>query len=190
MAWSRTLYQSADQRLKDRIVFAVVQTRQWTLQRLHDDKLCMSFSNQLLPMRRGQCVVRIEEKAMLSPVYIGNLEVSWTRFANSKAHVRVEIHVEQKRTAMEPIIMSTCCGVETCDNQFIFERFVLKFRPKIPARPPDRPPAMIRAMAGQSFSPAMNIPAENSGPNFRIHILLKTSAEISDPKLRRTIPRC
>ena len=98
----------------------------------------MSFSNQLLPMRRGQCVVRIEEKAMLSPVYIGNLEVSWTRLANSKAHVRVEIHVRQKRTAMEPIIMSTCCGVETCDNQFIFERFILKFRPKILARPTAR----------------------------------------------------
>ena len=41
VAWSRALYQSADQRLKDRIVFAVVQARQWTLQRLHDDKLCM-----------------------------------------------------------------------------------------------------------------------------------------------------
>ena len=107
VAFSRTRYESADQRLKDRIVFAVVQARQWTLQRFHDDKLCMSFSNQLLPMRRGQCVVRIEEKAMLSPVYIGNLEVSWTRLANSKAHVRVEIHVEQKRSAMEPIIMST-----------------------------------------------------------------------------------
>ena len=123
VAWSRALYQSADQRLKDRIVFAVVQTRQWTLQRLHDDKLCMSFSNQLLPMRRGQCVVRIEEKAMLSPVYIGNLEVSWTRFANSKAHVRVEIHVEQKRTAMEPIIMSTCCCFESCDIQILLEGF-------------------------------------------------------------------
>ena len=122
-------------------------------------------------MRRGQCVVRVEEKAMLSPLYIGNLVVFWTRLANSKANVCVEIQVEQKRTAMEPIIMSTCCGVETCDNQFIFEVFVLKFRPKIPARPPDRPPAMIRPMAGQSFSPAMNILAENSGPDFRIQIL-------------------
>ena len=111
----------------------------------------MPFSDQLLPMRRGQCVVRIEEKAMLSPVYIGNLEVSRTRLANSKAHVRVEIHVEQERTAMEPIIMSTCCGVETCDNQFIFERFVLKFRPKIRARPPDRPPAMIRPWLARAF---------------------------------------
>ena len=61
VTWSRAFYQSADQRFKDRIVFAVVQARQWTLQRFHDDKLCMSFSNQLLPMRRGQCVVRIEE---------------------------------------------------------------------------------------------------------------------------------
>ena len=43
VAWSRALYQSADQRFEDRIVLAVVQARQWTLQRLHDDKLCMPF---------------------------------------------------------------------------------------------------------------------------------------------------
>ena len=92
LAWPRALYQSADQRLKDRIVFAVVQARQWTLQRLHDNKLCMPFSDQLLPMRRGQCVVRVEEKAMLRPVCIGSLVVFWTRLANSKANVRVEIH--------------------------------------------------------------------------------------------------
>ena len=121
VAWSRALYQSAEQRLKDRIVFAVVQARQWTPQRFHDDKLCMSISNQFLPMRRGQCVVRIEEKAMFSSVYIGNLEMSWTRFANSKAHVRVEIHVEQKRTAMEPIIMSACCCFKTCDIQILLQ---------------------------------------------------------------------
>ena len=58
-------------------------------------------------MRRGQCIVRVEEKAMLSPVYIGDLVVFCTRFANSKANVRVEVHVEQKRTAVKPIIMST-----------------------------------------------------------------------------------
>ena len=39
VAWSRALYQGADQRLEERIVFAVVQSRQWTFQRLHDDKL-------------------------------------------------------------------------------------------------------------------------------------------------------
>ena len=39
VAWSRALYQSADQRLKDRIVFAVVQDRHWALQRFHDNKL-------------------------------------------------------------------------------------------------------------------------------------------------------
>ena len=68
VALSRALYQTADQRLKDRIVFAVVQARQWTLQRFHDDKFSMSFNDQVLPMRRGQCVVRIEEKAMVSLV--------------------------------------------------------------------------------------------------------------------------
>ena len=43
VAWSRALYQSPNHRLKDRIVFAVVQAGQWTLQRLHDDELCMPF---------------------------------------------------------------------------------------------------------------------------------------------------
>ena len=83
VAWSRAPYQSAEQRLKDRIVFAVVQARQWTLQRLHDDKLALPVNNQLLPMRQGQCVVRVEEKAMLSPLCIGNLVVFWARFAKS-----------------------------------------------------------------------------------------------------------
>ena len=46
VAWSRALYQSVDQRLEDRIVFAVVHARQWTLQRLHDDKLALPVSNQ------------------------------------------------------------------------------------------------------------------------------------------------
>ena len=85
----------------------------------------MPFSDQLLPMRCGQRVVRVEEKAMLSPVYIGNLDVFWTRFANSKAHVGVEIHVEQKRTAMEPVIMSTCCCLESCDMQFLLKSFAI-----------------------------------------------------------------
>ena len=53
VAWSRALYQSADQRLEDRIVFAVVHALHWTLQRLHDDKLALPVSNQLLPMRQG-----------------------------------------------------------------------------------------------------------------------------------------
>ena len=95
VAWSRALYHSADERLKDRIVFAVVQARQWTFQRLHDDKLCMPIGDQLLPMRRGQCVVGVEEKAMLSPVPIENHGEFGTRFANSEADVRVEIHVGQ-----------------------------------------------------------------------------------------------
>ena len=74
-------------------------------------------------MRCGQRVVRVEEKAMLSQVYLGNLVVFWTRFANSKSNVHVEIHVEQKRTAMEPIIMSTCCCFESCDIQILLEGF-------------------------------------------------------------------
>ena len=115
VAWSRALYQSADQRLKDCIIFAVVQARQWTPQRLHDDKLCMSFRDQLLPMRRGQCIVSVKEKAMLSPVHIGNLVDFWARFAKSEANVRVEIHVPQERAAMEPIIVGTCCRFEGCD---------------------------------------------------------------------------
>ena len=53
--------------------------------------------------------------------------------------------------------MSTCCGVETCDDQLIFERFVLKFRPKILDRPPDRPPASIRAMAGHHQVEALGL---------------------------------
>ena len=39
VAWSRALYQSADQRFKDRIVFTVVRDRHWALQRFHDNKL-------------------------------------------------------------------------------------------------------------------------------------------------------
>ena len=109
VAWTRALYQSADQRLKDRIVFAIVHARQWTLQRLHDDKPFQPVSNQLLPMRRGQCVVRVEEKAMLSPVCIGKLVVFWAKFAKSKANVRVEVHAPQELTAVEPINVSTCC---------------------------------------------------------------------------------
>ena len=56
---------------------------------------------------------------MLSPVYIGNLEVSRTRLANSKAHVCVEIHVEQERSAVQPIIVSTSGCFERCDVQII-----------------------------------------------------------------------
>ena len=104
VAWSRALYQSADQRLEDRIVFAVVHARQWTPQRLHDDKPALPISNQLLPMRQGQCVVRVEEKAMLSPLCIGSLHVFWTKFAKSKANIRVEVHVPQEFTAVEPIM--------------------------------------------------------------------------------------
>ena len=47
VAWSRALYQSADQRLEDRIVFADVHAWQWTLRRLHDDKLALPLSHQL-----------------------------------------------------------------------------------------------------------------------------------------------
>ena len=60
---------------------------------------------------------------MLSAVCIGNLMGFWTRFANSKANVRVENQVEPKRTAMEPIIMSTCCCVESCDIQILLQGF-------------------------------------------------------------------
>ena len=123
VAWSRALYQSADQRLEDRIVFAVVHVRQWTLQRLHDDKPALTVSNQLLPMRQGQCVVRVEEKAMLSPLCIGNLQVFWTSFAKSKANIRVEVHVPQEFTAVEPIIVSTCCCFKSCDIQILLEGF-------------------------------------------------------------------
>ena len=115
VAWSRALYQSADQRLKDCIIFAVVQDRQWTPQRLHDDELGMSFRDHLLPMRRGQCIVSVKEKAMLNPVHIGNLVDLWARFAKSEANVRVEIHVPQERAAMEPVIVGTCCRFEGCD---------------------------------------------------------------------------
>ena len=90
MAWSRALYQSAEQRLKDRIVFAVVQARQWTLQRVRDNKLCMPVSEQLLPMRRGKCVVRVEEEDVLSAVCIRDLEVFGARFANRKTNVRMD----------------------------------------------------------------------------------------------------
>ena len=109
VAWSRALDQSADQRLKDRIVFAVVQARQWTLQRFHDDKLCMPFSDEFLPMRRGKCVVRVEEEDVLSAVCIRDLEVFGARLANSKTNVRMEVHIKQKGTAVEPIIMRSCC---------------------------------------------------------------------------------
>ena len=70
VAWSRALYQSADQRLEDRIVFAVVQARRWTLQRFHDHKPCDAISDQLLPMRCGKCVMRIEEKDVVDAVCI------------------------------------------------------------------------------------------------------------------------
>ena len=83
----------------------------------------MSVSDQLLPMRRGQSVVRVEEIAMFSPVYIGNLALFWTRFANSIANVRVEIHVEQKVTAMEPIIIGACSCFESSDIQILLESF-------------------------------------------------------------------
>ena len=39
VAWSRALDQSADQRLENCIVLAVVHVRQRTPQRLHDDQL-------------------------------------------------------------------------------------------------------------------------------------------------------
>ena len=102
VAWSRALDQSADQRLEDRIVFAVVHARQRTLQRLHDDKPAVPVSKQLLPMRQSQHVARVGEKAMLSPLCIGNLLVFWTRLANSKANVCVEVHVPREFTAVEP----------------------------------------------------------------------------------------
>ena len=60
---------------------------------------------------------------MLSPVDVGNLVVFWTRFAKSKAHVRVEIHWPQEATAVEPIIVSTCCCFKSCDIQIILEGF-------------------------------------------------------------------
>ena len=75
VAFSGAFYQSADERLKDRVVFAIVQARWWTLQRLHDDKLCDPISDQLLPMRCGKCVMRIEEKDVLNAVCIGDLHV-------------------------------------------------------------------------------------------------------------------
>ena len=77
----------------------------------------------MLPMRQGQCVVRVEEKAMLTPVGIGNLLVFWTRLAKSKANVRVEVDVPQEFTAVEPIIVSTCCCFKSCDIQTLFEGF-------------------------------------------------------------------
>ena len=75
VAFSGAFYQSADERLKDRVVFAIVQARWWTLQRLHDDKLCEPFSDQLLPMRCCKCVVRVEKKDVLSALCIRDLEV-------------------------------------------------------------------------------------------------------------------
>ena len=44
VAFSGAFYQSADERLKDRVVFAIVQARWWTLQRLQDGKLCSNGS--------------------------------------------------------------------------------------------------------------------------------------------------
>ena len=123
VAWPRALYQSADQGLEDRIVFAVVHARQWTPQRLHDDKPALPINNQLLPMRQAQCVVSVEEKAMLRPLCIGNLQFFCTRFAKSKPNVRVEVHVPQEFTAVEPIIVSTCCCFKSCDIQIILEGF-------------------------------------------------------------------
>ena len=60
---------------------------------------------------------------MLSPVYIGNLLVFWTRFAKSEANVRVEVHAPQELAAVEPIIVSTCCRFESCDIQILLEGF-------------------------------------------------------------------
>ena len=58
---------------------------------------------------------------MLSAVRIGHLVVFRTRFAKSKAHVRVEVHMPQEHTAVEPIIVSTCCRFESCDLQVVLE---------------------------------------------------------------------
>ena len=60
---------------------------------------------------------------MLSPVCIGKLLVFWTRLANSKANVHVEVHVPQEFTVVEPIIVSTCCCFKSCDIQILLEGF-------------------------------------------------------------------
>ena len=60
---------------------------------------------------------------MLPPVYTGTLVVSWTRSANSKAHVCVEIQIPQQRPAMEPIIMSICSSFGSRDIQIFLEDF-------------------------------------------------------------------
>ena len=83
VAWSRALYQSAEQRLKDRIVFAVVQAWCWTLELFHYHKPCHPIKDQLLPMRCGKCVMRIEEKDVLNAVCIRDVEVLW--FAKSES---------------------------------------------------------------------------------------------------------
>ena len=113
VARSRAFSQSADHGFKDGIVFAGIQTRQWTLQCLHNDKLGEPLSDQLLPMRCGKCVMRIEEKDVLNAVCIGDLIFLWARLVNSKANVRVEVHVEQEGSAVQPVIMSTCRCVKS-----------------------------------------------------------------------------
>ena len=72
----------------------------------------MSISDQLLPMRRGECIVFVEEEAVLSTVYIAHFLLFGARSAHSEAHVRVEVHIEQKRATMKPVIMSACCCFE------------------------------------------------------------------------------
>ena len=83
----------------------------------------MPIRAHMLPMRSGQCVVRVEEKDVVSPVCIGDFVIFWTRLASSKSHVGMEIHGPQELTAVEPIVMSTCCCIEGCDIQILLGGF-------------------------------------------------------------------
>ena len=62
---------------------------------------------------------------MLNAVCIGDQVGFRTRFAHSKPNVSVEVHVEQKRTAVEPVVMSTSCCFEGCDIQILLESFAI-----------------------------------------------------------------
>ena len=48
--WSRAFYQGANQGFELCVVFAVVQARRWTPQRIHHHKRAAPISFQLLPM--------------------------------------------------------------------------------------------------------------------------------------------
>jgi hypothetical protein len=63
--------------------------------------------------------MRVEEKVMINAICISRPLLFRARLAHSKAHVCVEIHFEQERSAVQPIIVSTSGCFERCDVQII-----------------------------------------------------------------------